>query len=94
MSGVAPQRELREYLGLRPRPPLQPALALFKLNVHLFPTRWNTYHNLAEAYKLAGNHALASENYRRAVVLNPQNTNGAAQLKQLLDATQQQEVQR
>ncbi len=65
----------------------QPALALFKLNVQLFPNGWNTYDSLAEAYELAGNYALAIENYRRAVALNPQNTNGVAQLKKLAELT-------
>lgn len=76
--------------ALARRQQLQSALALFQLNVQLFPKSWNTYDSLAEAYEVAGNRALAIENYRRAVALNPQNTNGAAHLQKLVEATQQE----
>ena len=74
--------------ALARRKQLQQALALFKLNVRLFPTSWNTYDSLAETYKLLGEQALALENYQRSVALNPQNTNGLAQLQKLTAAQQ------
>lgn len=74
--------------ALARRQQLQPALALFKLNVQLFPQGWNTYDSLAEVYELVGNRALAIENYRRSVAMNPQNANGIAQLQKLTEATQ------
>ena len=62
---------------------LKQALALFKLNVRLFPTAWNTYDSLAETYALLGDRAEAIANYRRSLALNPKNENGAEQLKKL-----------
>lgn len=75
--------------ALAGRHQLQPALALFKLNVQLFPNGWNTYDSLAEIYERLGNQALAIENYRHSIALNPQNANGVAQLRKLTEATQQ-----
>ncbi len=49
------------------------ALEVFKLNVKLYPTAWNTYDSLGEAYALAGNKDLAVENYKKSIELNPEN---------------------
>ncbi|MGI4742779.1 MAG: serine hydrolase [Janthinobacterium lividum] len=75
--------------ALARRHQLQSALALFKLNVQLFPNGWNTYDSLAETYELLGNHTLAIKNCQRSIALNPQNANGVTQLQKLMEATQQ-----
>lgn len=51
------------------------ALALFKLNVSLYPNGWNTYDSLAETYDKLGNRPLAIANYKRSLSLNPANAN-------------------
>jgi tetratricopeptide (TPR) repeat protein len=62
---------------------LAEAIAVFKVNVELYPNSWNTYDSLGEAYMNNGDKALAIENYKKSLVLNPQNANGAAILKKL-----------
>jgi D-alanyl-D-alanine-carboxypeptidase/D-alanyl-D-alanine-endopeptidase len=61
----------------------QPALALFKLNVSLFPQGWNTYDSLAEVYESTGAQQLAIENYRHSLALNPKNENAMQHLQKL-----------
>ena len=63
------------------------ALELFKLNVSLYPESWNTYDSLAEGYEKLGNHALAIENYKRSLAMNPENTNATGHLKKLAQAS-------
>lgn len=62
---------------------LEEAIAVFELNVALFPDSWNVYDSLGEAYMKAGETGLAIENYSWSVQLNPNNKNGAAILKKL-----------
>jgi CubicO group peptidase (beta-lactamase class C family) len=62
---------------------LPEALALLKLNVEFYPTEWNTYDSLAEAYMTNGDKELAITNYKKSLELNPQNTNGREMLKKL-----------
>ncbi|SFD80593.1 serine hydrolase [Spirosoma endophyticum] len=59
------------------------ALELFKLNVSLYPESWNTYDSLAEGYERLGNQALAIENYKRSLAMNPENANATGHLKKL-----------
>lgn len=59
------------------------AIEIFKLNVEAYPQSSNVYDSLGEAYMLNGDKELAVRNYRRAVELNPQNTNAADMLKKL-----------
>jgi CubicO group peptidase (beta-lactamase class C family) len=61
---------------------LNDALAVFQLNVRLYPKSANTYDSLAETYAALGNKKLATENYSRALALNPQNRAAADYLKQ------------
>ena len=60
---------------------LQEAIEIFKLNVSLYPKAANTYDSLAETYERVGNRKLAIENYKRALALNPENTNAAGFLE-------------
>jgi dienelactone hydrolase len=59
------------------------AVALLKLNQELRPDSWNAFDSLGEAYAKNGDKALAIAAYRRSLALNPQNTNGLAQLRAL-----------
>jgi len=49
-------------------------IALFKLNVEMFPESSNPYDSLGEAYLKQGDSALAITNYKKAFELNPANT--------------------
>ena len=62
---------------------VQEAIELLKLNVKLYPTSWNAYDSLGEAYLKAGNTELAVQNYAKSVELNPKNETGIAALKKL-----------
>ncbi|HEX8068782.1 MAG TPA: prolyl oligopeptidase family serine peptidase [Pyrinomonadaceae bacterium] len=59
------------------------AIAIFKLNVEMFPAGFNTYDSLGEAYLAAGERELAIRNYRKSLELNPQNTNATEALKRI-----------
>lgn len=59
------------------------ALEIFKLNVFLYPASANVYDSVAEAYAANGERALAVENYRRSLELDPHNRNAVQQLKKL-----------
>ena len=61
------------------------ALEIFKLNVSLFPQSSNTYDSLAEIYELIGDKEEAIKNYKRALELDPSNSNAAGHLKKLGD---------
>ena len=62
---------------------LEEAIALFKLNVEMYPRAYNTYDSLGEAYMVHGDRQLAIRNYRKSLTLNPENTNAVEKLKQL-----------
>ena len=59
------------------------ALEIFKLNVYLYPSSANVYDSVAEAYAANGQRALAIQNYKRSLELDPKNTNAVQQLKKL-----------
>lgn len=61
---------------------LTDALAVFQLNVRLYPTSANTYDSLAETYAALGNRKLASQHYTRALQLNPKNRTATEYLQQ------------
>jgi glyoxylase-like metal-dependent hydrolase (beta-lactamase superfamily II) len=62
---------------------LEEAIAVFKMNVELFPESWNVYDSLAEAYAGKGETELAIQNYERSLELNPDNQNARDRLKNL-----------
>jgi len=62
---------------------VEEAIALFKLNVEMYPRAYNTYDSLAEAYMAHGDRLLAIRNYRKSLALNPQNKGAVEKLKQL-----------
>ncbi|MCD4750972.1 MAG: hypothetical protein K8R59_16485 [Thermoanaerobaculales bacterium] len=59
------------------------AIALFRLNVDLFPGSANVYDSLGEAFMLDGQRELAIRNYRRSLDLNPANANAEEKLQEL-----------
>jgi pimeloyl-ACP methyl ester carboxylesterase len=59
------------------------AIALFKLNVEMYPNAYNPYDSLAEAYMVQGDREAAIKNYRKSLELNPDNTNAVTMLKKL-----------
>ena len=59
------------------------AIALFTLNVEMYPNGFNTYDSLAEGYMVRGDREAAIKNYRKSLALNPKNTNAVSMLKKL-----------
>jgi CubicO group peptidase (beta-lactamase class C family) len=59
------------------------AIAIFRLNVEEYPKSGNVYDSLAEAYEKDGQKALAIENYRKSVEIDPNNQNAKDKLKAL-----------
>jgi CubicO group peptidase (beta-lactamase class C family) len=59
------------------------AIAIFKLNVEMYPESSNVYDSLGEAYMVHGDHDDAVANYKKSLELNPKNTNATQQLELL-----------
>jgi tetratricopeptide (TPR) repeat protein len=62
---------------------LNQAIDVFKLNAFAFPKSANAFDSLGEAYLEAGNKDLAIENYKKSLMLNPDNKNAEEVLKRL-----------
>jgi CubicO group peptidase (beta-lactamase class C family) len=61
------------------------AIAVFKLNVEVYPEAFNAYDSLGEAYMINGDYEQAVANYRRSLELNPGNVNAEEMLKRIED---------
>ncbi|HEX9652517.1 MAG TPA: serine hydrolase [bacterium] len=59
------------------------AIAVFKLNVELYPDSWNVYDSLGEAYMENGQRELAIQFYTKSLELNPDNNNSREMLEKL-----------
>jgi CubicO group peptidase (beta-lactamase class C family) len=59
------------------------AIAVFKVNVALYPQSANVYDSLAEAYAVNGNRDEAISNYKKTLELDPHNANAEMSLKKL-----------
>jgi tetratricopeptide (TPR) repeat protein len=59
------------------------AIAVFKVNVALYPGSANAYDSLGEAYMASGDKQLAVVNYRKSLELDPRNQNAVNMLKKL-----------
>ncbi len=59
------------------------AIAVLVLNAEGFPSSWNVYDSLGEAYAKHGDRDLAIVNYKKSLGLNPQNSNAIAALQRL-----------
>ncbi len=62
---------------------IEAALAVFKLNVDFYPQSANSFDSYAEALLKSGHRAQAVENYKKSVVLNPDNQNAINVLAKL-----------
>ncbi|MBO9592967.1 MAG: tetratricopeptide repeat protein [Niabella sp.] len=61
------------------------AIEIFTRNVNHHPRSSNAYDSLGEAYYLKGDLKRALENYRKSVLLNPQNQNGMKMIRKIID---------
>ncbi len=59
------------------------ALAVFKLNLRMFPKDGNTYDSMGEINLMQGDKTSARVNYKRALELDPANSNAADVLRKL-----------
>ena len=59
------------------------AIAVFKVNVALYPQSSNVYDSLGEAYLASGDKDQAAVNYKKSLELDPKNQNAANVLKKL-----------
>ncbi|MDP9017743.1 MAG: FKBP-type peptidyl-prolyl cis-trans isomerase [Candidatus Eremiobacteraeota bacterium] len=59
------------------------AIVVLAINAQRFPKSWNVYDSLGDAYRIKGDRELASSNYRRALALNPKDTNAVQMLQAL-----------
>ncbi|MGB6386996.1 MAG: CocE/NonD family hydrolase [Terriglobales bacterium] len=62
---------------------LPEATDLLKLDVQVFPSSWNAYDSLGEAYTKAGQKQLAIDSYKKSLELNPANDDAKEKLKML-----------
>jgi hypothetical protein len=62
---------------------LEDAIALFKLNVEVYPASSNVYDSLGEGYMENSQYELAIKNYKKSLELNPNNANARKMLKKL-----------
>ena len=62
---------------------LDAALAVFKMNVELYPEAFNVYDSYGEALLKAGNKEEGIANYKKSIEINPGNTHGIDVLKEL-----------
>jgi hypothetical protein len=62
---------------------IKEAIAVFKLNVELYPDSFNVYDSLGEAYMNDGDTKSAINNYKKSLELNPENANAREMLKKL-----------
>ncbi|WP_298496614.1 DUF6090 family protein [uncultured Algibacter sp.] len=59
------------------------ALKIFKLNIELYPESWNPYDSYGECLLLMGDKERAIKNYKKSLVLNPDNENAIKVLSEL-----------
>ncbi len=62
---------------------IKDAIALFKLNVEIFPQSWNVYDSLGEGYMRNGEYDLAIDFYNKSIDIYPENTNGIEMLNSI-----------
>lgn len=60
---------------------MREAIEIFKLNVEMFPNSANVYDSMGEAYMKNGDNALAIQNYKKVLEMNPESENAREMLK-------------
>jgi Tfp pilus assembly protein PilF len=66
-----------------PAPQIADAIKVFSKNVRECPQSANAYDSLGDAYSAVGEKELATENYRKALKIDPANEKANEQLKKL-----------
>ena len=64
------------------------AIALFELNLEVYPESYNVYDSLGEGYMENGQYELSIFNYKKSLEINPDNSNAVEKLKQLKELKQ------
>jgi CubicO group peptidase (beta-lactamase class C family) len=82
-AALTEQQVNRVGYWLLGRKRVKDAITVFEMNVAEFPTSWNVHDSLGEAYAEDGQRQRAIESYEKSIELNPDNTNGAGQLRKL-----------
>ena len=59
---------------------MQKAIYVFNINIKEHPNSWNAFDSLGEAYELVGDNQNAIENYKKSVLLNPNNKHAKAKI--------------
>ncbi len=59
------------------------SIAIFEINIRLFPNDWNTYNNYGEALRKKGRFEESLESYQKSVQLNPENQTGLNSITEL-----------
>jgi len=81
---ILPEREVNAYgVRLMRSGKLNEAIAVFKLNVAMYPESIFVYDNLAEAQEAVGDKQGAIANYKKSLELNSGDTTAAERLKKL-----------
>lgn len=62
---------------------LEASLAVFKMNIELYPEAFNVYDSYGEALLKAGNKEEGIANYKKSIKINPGNTHGIGVLKEM-----------
>jgi tetratricopeptide (TPR) repeat protein len=79
-----PEREVNRWgYDLLQSGKLTKAVAIFQLNVAMYPESWNTYDSLGESQEAAGDKQGAMVSYHKSLSLNDQNQHALARLKEL-----------
>jgi glyoxylase-like metal-dependent hydrolase (beta-lactamase superfamily II) len=73
---------------------IKKAIAVFKLNVGLYPESWNVYDSLAEGYMNDGDTELAISYYEKSLEINPNNENGKQMLERIQTTRAAQSAQK
>ena len=62
---------------------IKEAIAVFRMNVELFPDSSNVYDSLGEAYMRNDDRELAIKNYKKSLEIDPENSNAIEMLRRL-----------
>ncbi|HLT24194.1 MAG TPA: serine hydrolase, partial [Ignavibacteria bacterium] len=74
---------LAGYMALTEELNTDKAIAIFQINIELFPESFNVYDSMGEAYMKKGDKPKAIEFYKKSLAINPGNTNGIQMLQEL-----------